>query len=132
MELVDILYVEDDPDIRALVTLTLETVGHYTVRTVNSGQEALAALESYPPQLILLDVMMPGMDGPGTLLAIRQLENGKNVPIIFITAKVQKQEQESYMALGAIGTISKPFDPMTLSATVRQLWEKSRANEYAA
>ncbi len=76
-------------------------------------------------QLVLLDVMMPGMDGPSTLEAIRRLPEGRDLPVVFCTAKVQKSETDAYMGFGAIGVICKPFDAMTLSAEIQKLWEQS-------
>jgi CheY-like chemotaxis protein len=123
-ELNRILYVEDDEDIQAVGTLSLETVGGFTLKAASSGAEALAALGSFSPQLILLDVMMPGQDGPATLRAIRERESMRDIPVIFLTAKAQKHETQEYIALGAIGVITKPFDPIKLPELIRQLWRK--------
>ena len=117
-----VLYVEDEPDIQAVARLALEMVGGLTVKTCSSGEEALKEAPAFEPQLILLDVMMPGMDGPGTLKALRALPSLAAVPVIFMTAKVQPQEVAHYTGLGALGVIAKPFDPMTLAAQVRALW----------
>tara|TARA_R110000765_G_scaffold50657_1_gene102846 strand:+ start:1845 stop:2096 length:252 start_codon:yes stop_codon:yes gene_type:complete len=75
------------------------------------------------PQLVLLDVMMPGMDGPEALRRIRQLPQGRDLPAIFMTAKAQVHEQDEYIAMGALGVIVKPFEPVSLSATIRQMWK---------
>lgn len=123
-ELNSILYVEDDPDIQAMTKLTLKRRGGFDVRTADSGIAALEEVKKNPPQLLMLDVMMPGMDGPATLRAIRELPHGANIPAIFITAKVQKQEVAAYEAMGCIGVISKPFDAMSLTETVQQMWKK--------
>lgn len=117
-----ILCVEDEPDIRAIVRMALETVGGFSVRTCGSGPEALAQVAEFGPDLILLDVMMPGMDGPGTLNALRRLPAAAGIPVAFMTAKVQPQELAALRALGALDVIAKPFDPMTLAETVRQIW----------
>ncbi|HEY4134010.1 MAG TPA: response regulator [Alphaproteobacteria bacterium] len=117
-----ILYVEDEPDIRAVAKLALEAVGGFTIEACSSGQEALAKCAGFGPELILLDVMMPGMDGPSTFAALRATAEGQAVPIAFMTAKVQPSEITRYTDMGAIGVISKPFDPMTLADTVRGLW----------
>jgi len=127
MGLNKILYVEDEPDIQAVAKLALEAIGGFTVKICNSGQEALAELPAYSPDLILLDVMMPGMDGPSTLKALRELDAFKATPVIFMTAKVQPQEVALYKELGALDVIAKPFDPMTLSASVRGIWEGAQA-----
>lgn len=122
MTLQKILLVEDEPDIRAVAQLALEAVGGFTVRLCESGETALAALAEFDPDLVLLDVMMPGMDGPATLAALRALPVGGDVPMIFMTAKVQPAEIEGYRRLGAIGVVAKPFDPMTLADKLRGLW----------
>lgn len=118
-----ILLVEDDPDIQAVAQLALEAVGGFQVRICNSGQEALEAGPAFGPDLILLDVMMPEMDGPATLAALRGLPQTETTPVIFMTAKAQRHEIVAYQSLGAIGVITKPFDPMTLSGTLVQIWK---------
>lgn len=118
-----ILYVEDEPDIRTIARIALETVGKFQVKMCSSGNEALAAVEEFAPDCILLDVMMPGMDGPSVLKALRQMPSCAHVPVIFMTAKVQSSEVAQYKAIGAIGVIPKPFDPMKLAQTVRELLE---------
>jgi two-component system OmpR family response regulator len=124
-KLVNILYVEDDLDIQAVAQIALEVVGGFSLKTCSSGAEAIAAIEqAYKPDLLLLDVMMPNMDGPTTLTQLRQLPLTAQTPVIFMTAKVQSSEQDYYFTLGAIGVIAKPFDPMALSAQVQALWDK--------
>lgn len=119
-----ILYVEDDPDIREIATLALEDVGGLTLKVCESGEKALQEVEAFKPQLILLDVMMPGMDGPETLLSMREKGAISNtVMVVFMTAKVHPAELQRYTALGVNHVISKPFDPMTLSDELRALWE---------
>ena len=122
-ELQRILYVEDEPDIQAVAELALETVGGYTVKTCASGEEAVRDAEGFAPDLILLDVMMPGMDGPSTLEALRGIPALAEVPVAFMTAKVQPSEIEHYKSLGARDVIAKPFDPMALSDQVRRIWQ---------
>lgn len=119
-----ILYVEDEPDIRSVATIALEAVGHFTVRACESGVEALAALPEFKPDLILLDVMMPGMDGPTTLGRLRELPEAAGIPAAFMTAKAQPAEIAALKSAGALEVIPKPFDPMTLSETVRALWHQ--------
>ncbi|MFO8003474.1 response regulator [Thioalkalivibrio sp.] len=123
-ELKRILYVEDEPDIQAVAELALETVGGFTVKTCASGEEAVGHAEGFAPDLILLDVMMPGMDGPTTLEALRGIPALAEVPVAFMTAKVQPSEIEHYKSLGARDVIAKPFDPMTLSDQVRRIWQE--------
>ncbi len=122
-ELSKILYVEDEPDIQAIVKLTLEQIGGYTLEICSSGQEAIEKGAAFGPDLMLLDVMMPGLDGPTTLLELRQFASLKHTPAIFMTAKVQPQEISHYKEIGAIDVIVKPFDPTTLSATILGIWD---------
>jgi two-component system, OmpR family, response regulator len=124
-ELNFVLYVEDDPDIQMVAQMALEVVGGLKLRACNSGSEAVQAAQACQPDLILLDVMMPDMDGPATLAALRQLPATAATPVIFMTAKVQAAEVAHYKMLGAIGVIAKPFDPMQLAQQVRQLWQQA-------
>jgi len=123
-ELKKILYVEDEPDIQTVAKMALEMVGGFTLEVCSSGAEALAKIAAFQPQLILLDVMMPGMDGPTTLSKIRELPTFVATPVIFMTAKVQPAEVEGYKQMAALDVIPKPFDPMTLSTTVRAIWAR--------
>jgi two-component system OmpR family response regulator len=109
-----VLVVDDEPDIRRIATIALERFGGCVVQARASGQEAIAAVSADRPDLILLDVMMPDMDGPAALLAIRRLAGG-DMPIVFLTAKVQRHEVDHYRAIGAAGVVAKPFDPLTLA-----------------
>ena len=118
-----ILYVEDEPDIQAIAKIALETIGGFTVRICSSGREALETIGEFNPDCILLDVMMPGMDGHATLKALRQLPGFATTPVVFMTAKVQPREVAEFKALGALDMISKPFNPMTLASTLRQILE---------
>lgn len=124
-ELNKVLYVEDDPDIQLVAQMALEMVGGLSLRACSSGREAVLAALDYQPDLILLDVMMPEMDGPATLAELRKLPNTATTPVVFMTAKVQAAEVSHYRALGAIGVIAKPFDPMALAQQVRQLWAQA-------
>ncbi|MFC3115646.1 response regulator [Cellvibrio fontiphilus] len=119
-----ILYVEDDPDIQAIAMMVLESIHGFTMEACSSGAEALAKAMPFKPDLILLDVMMPGMDGPETLKSLRKFPELVDVPVIFMTAKVQPQEVQGYLNLGALGVIAKPFDPMTLAQQLASIWEK--------
>lgn len=118
-----ILYVEDMLDIQLVAQLALETVGGFTVKVCSSGEEAVRDAEAFAPQMILLDVMMPGMDGPATLKALRQLPALEDIPVVFVTASVQPAEVAYFKSLGALDVIAKPFDPMTLSDQVRTIWQ---------
>ena len=120
-----ILMVEDDLDIQAVARLALETLGGFTVEICSRGREALETAPVFRPDLILLDVMMPGMDGPTTLKHLRALPNLDAVPVVFMTAKVMAHEIDRYKTLGALDVIRKPFDPMALSTTLNTIWENS-------
>jgi diguanylate cyclase (GGDEF)-like protein len=117
-----ILCVEDDADIRRVATLALERVGGFTVCMCRSGEEALRAVADFRPDVILLDVMMPGMDGPTTLSRLRERRESRDIPAIFMTAKVQPHEIAELKRAGALDVIAKPFDPMTLAQTVRTIF----------
>ena len=121
MEINSVLMVDDDPDIRQVVELSLTEVGGWEVSLASSGAEAIEKIGKVNPDVILLDVMMPDMDGPSTFLRLREIEGFAHTPIIFITAKVQKLEIDRYLALGALGCISKPFDPMTLPNQISEI-----------
>lgn len=123
-ELKRILHVEDDRSIQAVARLALETLGGFEVLSCLSGQEALDQVQGFNPDFILLDVMMPGMDGPETLSKLRELVDIEQIPVAFMTAKVQPPEIEQYRQLGAREVIVKPFDPMTLAAQVRDIWSR--------
>ncbi|WP_296130859.1 response regulator [Pseudomonas sp. Ga0074129] len=124
-ELQRILHVEDDPSIQAVARVALEAVGGFQVLSCSSGQAALDQLVAFAPDFILLDVMMPDMDGPQTLAHIAQLIDIEQVPVAFMTAKVQPAEIAHYRSLGARDVIIKPFDPMQLAAQVRKIWSQS-------
>ena len=121
-----ILYAEDDADIQQVAILALETVGGFTIKTCNNGLEAVSEIDIFQPQLLLFDVMMPYMDGPSALLKIRERADFKATPAIFMTAKVQPEEVQMYLDMGASGVIAKPFDPMLLATQVQEIWEKSQ------
>ena len=128
----NILYVEDEPDIQAVTKIALESIGGFTLEVCNSGQEALNKCTNLTPDLILLDVMMPEMDGPTTLTELRKISGFESIPVIFMTAKVQSQEITHFKSIGAIEVIAKPFDPMTLSQTVNNIWSQYHDSEKSA
>jgi two-component system, OmpR family, response regulator len=117
-----VLYVEDDEDIRVVAQVALEMVGGLDVKVCSSGEQALAEAQAYAPHLILLDVMMPGLDGPMTLAGLRQIPALADTPVLFMTAKVQPSEVAHYKSLGAVDVLSKPFDPMTLADQLKSIW----------
>ena len=124
-ELKKILHVEDEPDIREIALLALETVGGFSVESCGSGDEALEKAPGFMPDLFLMDIMMPGMDGPATLVELRKKPEFADTPVIFMTAKAQAQEVVRFKELGAIDVITKPFDPITLSDQIRKIWDNA-------
>jgi CheY-like chemotaxis protein len=124
LDLQRILYIEDEEDIRTIALLALEAVGGFSVKACASGQAALDEAESFAPDLILCDVMMPGMDGPATIKALQQKPALAKVPVIFMTAKVQPTEVAHFKSLGVKEVVAKPFDPMTLAEQIRAIWAK--------
>jgi len=117
-----ILYVEDEIDIQTIAVTVLEALGNFTVIVCNSGRQAIERAPEANADLIVLDVMMPGMDGPTTLKALRSIPQTAATPVIFVTAKVQAKEIEQLKALGALDVIAKPFDPMTLPERIAAIW----------
>lgn len=116
-----VLYVDDEADIREVAAMSLELDPEIEVKDCASGQQALEEAARWQPSVILLDVMMPGMDGPDTLAALRTAPETASIPVIFITARAQQSEIDGFIALGAIGVIPKPFNPMDLAQRVRRL-----------
>ena len=123
-ELKHIFLIEDEADIRAVATIALEQVGGLSVTGYTSGEEVLRQLEKATPDLILLDVMMPGMDGPEVLGRLQNMAPAKDIPVVFMTAKVQPQEVAHFKSLGAVDVIAKPFDPMTLAEQIKEIWQR--------
>ena len=118
-----ILYVDDEPDIREVVQMSLSLADGVEVHTADSGKRALEILPLLRPDLVLLDVMMPTLDGPGTLQRMRENPATARVPVVFMTAKAMPQEIARFIELGAVAVIAKPFDPMRLSEQVITIWE---------
>ena len=116
-----VLMVDDEPDIRRVGQMSLELVGQLQVLLAGGGEEAVAMAAREQPDVILLDVMMPTLDGPATLDRLRALPATAGIPVIFMTAKVQRHEVEQYLARGAKGVIFKPFDPMTLPQEISRI-----------
>ena len=120
-----ILYIEDENDIRQVARLALELVGKFNVTACGSGEEALAVFGNQHFDLVLLDVMLPEMDGTEILRSLRSAPGGENLPAVFMTAKVQPHEIATLKDLGALDVIPKPFDPMKLPETIRSIWTES-------
>lgn len=121
-----ILYVEDDPDIREIAVFALEELGGFTVCACESGEIALERAAAFRADVVLLDVMMPGLDGPATLAELRARDLIPNASVAFMTAKIQRDEVESLRAHRVDEILAKPFDPMTLPSQIRALAEGPR------
>lgn len=124
----NVLYVEDDETIAQIVVMTLEELGGFHVHYCDCGQKALDSVVDEAPQLILMDVMMPGMSGVETLENLARMPQARHIPVVFMTAKAQTHEQETYRQLGVVGVIVKPFDPLTLASQVEQYWQQGRVH----
>lgn len=118
-----VLVVEDEDDIREVLCSALEYVCNFTVEPCTSGYQALEKAAAFDPDLMLLDVIMPGMDGPETLRKLRQISGLEATPVIFVTAKAMPAEIEHFKSLGALGVIVKPFDPMAICGEIKALVE---------
>ncbi len=125
-----ILYAEDESDIRDIAKIALEELGGFDVIFCKNGREVLEKATNIQPDLLLLDVMMPEMDGPTTLRELRKLKYYQSLPVIFMTAKIQPDEIINYKKMGAIDVITKPFDPMTLSDKIMTIWERYLDHAY--
>lgn len=113
-----ILIIDDEDDIREVAALSLETVAGWEVAMASSGAQGLARAAEYRPDAILLDVMMPGMDGPSTFRELRRNPATSQIPVVLLTAKVQSTDQRRFADLGVEAVLFKPFDPMTLSTQI--------------
>jgi len=121
--LVRICYVEDDEDIQKIVRMTLERIGKMTVEVVGDPLQAIETIKRFKPELVLLDWMMPGMDGPTLYRKMKEVPEVRDLPVVFITAKASPKELDELRALGAAGTISKPFTPRDLPEQLRAIWK---------
>ena len=117
-----ICYVEDDEDIQRIVRMSLERVGKMTVQVVGDPMQAIEAMKAFQPDLVMLDWMMPGMDGPTLFRKMRETPEVKHLPVVFITAKASSSEMDELRAMGAAGAISKPFSPKDLPDQLRSIW----------
>jgi two-component system, OmpR family, response regulator len=123
-----VMCVDDESDILEVAKLCMETISNFEVHCCASGAELLACVQKIFPSVVLLDVMMPEMDGPATLKLIRQNPALDSIPVIFLTARVQPAEVEQYKRMGVADVIAKPFDPMTLSSQVTAIYERFHEN----
>ena len=119
-----ILVVEDNEDIRNLIKLTLTELGSYRVETASNGFAALDMMQIWPPELIVMDVKMPFLDGPSTLIRMKQKENLKNIPVVFITGLSMTIELECLLKIGGLAYLLKPFDPVELCDQIEKIWKE--------
>lgn len=129
MQLDKILHVEDDESIRIIVEMALVDICGFTLLACDGGQEAISQVEGFTPDLILLDAMMPGMDGIQTLNEIRKKPNCLNIPVVFMTARIQDSEKQEYLAVGAVAVIEKPFDAMSLGDKLESIYQAYFASQ---
>ena len=121
-----ILIIDDEDDIREVAALSLETIAGWDVVTANSGAQGLARAIEHQPDAVLLDVMMPGMDGPTTFRELRKNPATSRIPVVLLTAKVQSNDQKRFADLGVEAVLLKPFDPLTLATQIADAlgWSK--------
>ncbi|HZQ71413.1 MAG TPA: response regulator [Burkholderiales bacterium] len=119
-----VCYVEDDEDIQRIVRMSLERIGKMTVEVVGDPLVAIDAMTRFAPDLVMLDWMMPGLDGPALFRKMKEQPETSAYPVVFITAKASPKELEELMRLGAAGAISKPFSPKDLPDQLREIWKK--------
>ena len=119
-----ICYVEDDEDIQRIVRMSLERLGKMTVEVVGDPTMAIEAMVSFRPDLVMLDWMMPKMDGPAVFRQMKLRPETQGLPVVFITAKAAQRDLDELTAMGAAGTISKPFSPKDLPDQLREIWKK--------
>ena len=127
MEPKKILVVDDEDPIREIAALSLQAVGGYAVLTAESGADCLEQAAAQQPDAILLDVMMPGMDGPTTFQTLQSDATTRDIPVVLLTAKVQTSDHRRFAELGVAGVLAKPFDPVALPGQVAEVlgWQSS-------
>jgi len=121
-----ILCIDDNADILEIAKLALEVVGGFELEVSANGHAGLRRAQAWKPDLILLDVMMPGMDGLSTLRELQEDPRVRDIPVLFLTASVALDDQEEYWRLGVGGVIGKPFNPLTLAQEVESMWRAAR------
>ncbi len=119
-----LVIVDDDDDILTIAKYALKSLKQLDIKFLHSGKEAIQEIPKFAPDLILLDMMMPEMDGLTTLKALRDIPSTAHIPVILFTAKSVQQEMETYRKLGVFDVIVKPFDPINFAANVQALWER--------
>lgn len=118
-----VLHIEDDESIRLIVEMALVDLGGLHLVSCDGGEQAIAKLAEYTPELILLDAMMPRMDGIQTLREIRKLKHTEHTPVVFMTARIQADEKKQYLDAGAVAVIAKPFDATTLATQLNEIYQ---------
>ncbi|MCP5050861.1 MAG: response regulator [bacterium] len=116
------MYVDDDPDLQDIVRLGLQTGGGFTVKVCDSGKQALDEVVEFKPDLVILDVVMPEMNGPQTLEALRKIPQAREIPVIFLTSRIRSDQLGQYKPLGVIGLIRKPLNPLKLTEQLMEIW----------
>jgi len=119
-----ILLVDDEDDIREVAALSLEAVGGWRVSSASGGGPGVAIARAEHPDAILLDVMMPGLDGPATFARLQEDPLTRDIPVILLTAKAQTADRRRFAELGVAGTLTKPFDPMTLTDEITAILDR--------
>jgi len=119
-----VCYVEDDEDIQRIVRMSLERIGKMTVQVVSNPTQAIETIKTFAPDLVMLDWMMPEMDGPTLYRKMKTEPATSSLPVVFITAKAAQRDLDELVSLGAAGTISKPFSPKDLPDQLRAIWSK--------
>jgi CheY-like chemotaxis protein len=122
--LIKIMVVEDDPDIQLITRLSLEVGGGFDVLVCGSGYEAVQSGPAFEPELILMDMMMPGMDGLATMEALRKLPGMAAIPMVFFTANTHEQIRQDLLRRGALDIILKPIEPTALVEQIRAIWQR--------
>jgi len=118
-----VCYVEDDEDIQKIVRMALERIGKINVQVISDPMVAIDSIKAFKPELVMLDWMMPGMDGPTLYRKMKEVPEVRDLPVVFITAKASQKELDELRSLGAAGTISKPFSPKDLPEQLRAIWK---------
>lgn len=124
-----ILHVDDDEDIAEIARMALMTIGDFEVAYCKSGRDAIARAPEFAPDLFLLDSRMPEMDGEETWQALKRIPELQSVPVIFMTARAQPKEVDQLMKIGAIGVVTKPFDPLELAGSIREIWAGHQSSD---
>ncbi|HEY3739193.1 MAG TPA: response regulator [Bryobacteraceae bacterium] len=123
-----VLCIDDDPDILVIARIALEAFGGLSLLTSENGRDGVREAAAWQPDLIIMDVMMPELDGPATLKLLREQEESSasatRIPVIFMTARAEQGQVDHYLSLGAAAVIPKPFDPMTLSKDLVAIWQR--------